>query len=172
MGAPSYDEELLARREMVDRIRTRARDFAPLNRLISGEEHSDRMIMMALHDIIDDFNASPPPVGAFFVANFPNRLILITGALAILIESAALLYARNDLAYASTGTTVQFGQSREYMHIAATMWQQYEVKKKELKTSINAQQAVAASGGFFTSFARTYRPMWGVDTLRDYGSLE
>jgi len=168
--ALTYAQELDSRRQLIERIRVHTRDWAELNRLIEGEEHSDRMILMAIQDILDDYNNSPPPIGVRFVTDFPNWRLLIDGILAVLLESAALLYARNDVAYAHAGTQVQFNQSQTYMQMSQMYWQRYEAKKKEQKVSENMQQAVAATGGFFSDFVLTFRPTWRIYNLMDYNS--
>ena len=165
---PTYDQELLARRSMTERIREYARDYDVLNTLIEGEEHSDRMIIHAMERVVDDFNASPPAIGAYLVVNFPSLEVLISGTMAILLESVAILYARNDLAYAHAGTQVQFNQHRDYLQMSQMLWQRYEVKKKEIKVAFNAEMAVSNSGSFFSTFVTVYRPAWRVYNLVDY----
>jgi hypothetical protein len=128
------------------------------------------MIYHTIGDMIEDFNAMAPRIGSFVVATFPNREILIVAVLSVLLESAALLYSRNDLAYAHQGTQVQFRQAGDYLQIASALRQRYEQKAREWKVSQNMELAVANTGGFYSSFILTYRPLWGVNTLLDYQS--
>ena len=50
---PSASQQM---NEAVAYIRAYLRDFPELNRLIKGEETSDRMIAWAVLDVLDDFN--------------------------------------------------------------------------------------------------------------------
>jgi len=167
---PTYEDELDTRRHLVRRIRDRCRDYAELNRVVEGQEHSDRMIYHAIGDILDDFNAMAPRIGTFLAANFPNHQILIDGALSILLESSALLYSRNDLAYSHQGTQVQLRQAGDYLNIAQMFRQRYENKAKEWKVTQNMELAVGNSGSFYSAFILTYRPLWYVNSLSEYQS--
>ena len=156
----TYEEEVLARMNLVRKIRARTRDYADLNTLIEGEEHSDRLIGDVIEDILSDFNATPPPVGVFLVANFPNPLALIWASISELLRSVHLLYARNDLVYSQGGTTVQYSQVQTYPQIANDLWGRYEQAKYRLKVSIGMQQAVNSAGGNFSTWSAINRPVW------------
>ena len=160
--APTAQTEIEARISLCQRIRRHMRDYDLLNTLIKGEEHSDRLIWDAIEIVLDDFNINPPPVGSFFVADFPSLKILQDGVISQLLQSVALLYLRNELTYDHGGTVVSFEQGKTYLQLSQMMWQQYEMGRDKLKESINAQQAVAAAGGVYSSFRLTFRPAWGT----------
>jgi len=164
-------EELYARQVLVERVRRRMRDFGPLNTLVEGEENTDRMIMQAALAILDDFNSEPPSVGIFGISNFPSATLLEDGMIARLLESAAILYMRNELDYSHEGTTVRFNQAQTYLQKAAQLEQKYESKKARLKVGINMQQAVQATGGHHTSLILLYSPTWGVRNLTSHRFL-
>ena len=53
----SAQEDLI---RFVSEVRLYLRDYAELNRLIDGEETSDRMLAWAVIDALDDINNTPP----------------------------------------------------------------------------------------------------------------
>lgn len=159
MATPTQEQEIEARHIFCARIRDYARDVDVLNTMISGEEHSNRYIWDAIEEVLEDFNISPPPVGTFLVANFPNVTLLRDGVMAVLLDSATLLYARNDVMYAHGGTTVQLPQVSTYTQLADRFRERYEMKKDRLKVAINMQQAVAATSGIWGPGLMAYRPV-------------
>ena len=165
---PTYEQEVVARQFLVARIRERCRDYADLNRLVEGQEHSDRMIHHAIGDILDDFNTTPPFIGVWYAHNIPSINFLIDGVLSILLESAALLYTRNDLSYAHQGTQVAFNQGEAYLRISQMLRARYEQKAARWKVAQNMEMAVNNSGGLYSSFILTYRPYLGINNLTDY----
>ena len=50
-------------RDFIQAVRIYTRDHPQLNRILKGEESSDRMIAWALVDALSDFNGSPPMSG-------------------------------------------------------------------------------------------------------------
>ncbi len=131
----------MAYEQMAQTIRTFLRDFPELNRLIRGVESSNRLIYWAIDDAIDDWNTTPPLIGAASIANFPSKRLLIRGATITLLESVGLLQTRNHLTFSDGG--IQVGVSDKTPLIQS--WLQYfkndyEQKKLRLKVSMNIEQ--------------------------------
>lgn len=129
-------------------VRAKLRDFPELNRLIAGQETSDRMIALAAMEAIDDFNTTPPLIDAVTIANFPSISLLVNGTIINILESVGLLQLRNHLSY-SDGQGVQVNVSDKAPQLMQWMQifkAQYELKKSNLKKSINLSGALNGSG--------------------------
>jgi hypothetical protein len=101
MATPSITES-----QFVGEVRDFMRDFPELNRLISGEESSDRMIRFAMYLAVDEWNVMPPLTGHTF-SNFPSRGMLLYLTVIHLLTSVGILKSRNSFAYSDGGFTVQ-----------------------------------------------------------------
>lgn len=142
------------------------RDFGALADLIDGEEHSDRLIAFCAQLAVDDFNSRGAYLGTFLVQNFPSISLLLDGTVYRLLESAAHLYARNDLDYSHGGTQVTLRQPSNYLQLAGYYRDRFERDTLAKKRVLNAAGAMAAVGGTYTSALLTYRPVWGL--FREY----
>src|SRR6056300_168271 len=92
--------------QFVTQVRQYLRDFPELNRLIDGEESSDRMIAWAAIDALDDINNTPPLIGAYTIDSFPYRSLLLRGTVIAVLESVGLLQTRNQINYNDGGIQV------------------------------------------------------------------
>lgn len=138
----SVPQSTLALDQMVSTVRMYLRDYPELNRLVQGEEHSNRLIAWAIVDAIDDFNASPPHIGPFGLSNFPSRSLLIRGTVINLLESLGLLMTRNHLTFSDGG--IQAGVSDKTPLIQswiALLTNRYEEKKRQIKIAMNIEGA-------------------------------
>jgi hypothetical protein len=131
----------LAMEQFISTVRLFTRDYPALNRLIQGEESSNRLIAWAVIDAIDDFN-STPPLTRWGFSNFPSRHLLLRGTVISLLESVGLLMTRNHLTFSDGG--IQVGVSDKTPLIQS--WIQlftnkYEEKKLRLKISMNIEGA-------------------------------
>jgi hypothetical protein len=124
------------------------RDYPELNRLTDGEENSDRMIVWAIIDTLEDFNSSPPPISLPF-DQIP-RSLLRYGVTTTLLESVMLLSARNHLAYSDGGINVNLDRTPLLMQMREMMRSTYEMKKKEFKIAKNIE------GGYGNSPSEYY----------------
>lgn len=129
----------VALEQFIGLVRAFMRDYAELNRLIQGEEHSDRLIAWAAIDALDDFN-STPPMTAYQFTNFPSKHLLLRGTVISLLESIGLLMTRNHLTFSDGG--IQVGVSDKTPLIQS--WIQlftnkYEQKKDRLKVALNIE---------------------------------
>jgi hypothetical protein len=135
--------------EIVAMIRLYLRDFPELNRLLSGEETSDRMIAWAVIDALDDFNSSPPFIGAYGLTNFPSTSLLREGAVIRILQSVGLLQTRNQINYSDGGISFSVSDKAPLLMSWIQMFQgSYEQRKLRIKSSINVEQAMEGAGAF------------------------
>lgn len=95
-------------RDFVAMVRLFLRDFPELNRILRGEESSDRMIAWALLDAMSDFNGTPP-LGGVSLEDLLSRgqqHLLLRMTVCSLLESVGLLQTRNHLNYSDGGLNV------------------------------------------------------------------
>lgn len=95
-------------RSFVQQVRLFLRDFAALNRLIAGEESSERMIGWAVLDALSRFNGTPHftqfSLEDLLQMNLHNLLTRMTTE--SLLESVGLLQTRNHINYSNGGINV------------------------------------------------------------------
>lgn len=133
--------------EIVAMIRLFLRDFPELNRLIAGEETSDRMIAWAVVDIIADYNGTPPFIGNASIQNFPNLSMLKDGAISQILESVAILQTRNQMQYSDGGISVSVSDKAPMLIQFAQMFRnRYEQQKIRTKSSLNVEYAFEGGG--------------------------
>jgi len=129
----------------ISMVRLFMRDFAHLNRLIAGEESSSRMIAWALLDTLDDYNTTPPLIGPVTIETFPSMSLLRVGATIRLLQSVAILGARNYINFSDGGTSVSFTANLPLIQgMIQMLSSDYEQKKLRLKTAVNISQGFGA----------------------------
>jgi hypothetical protein len=136
-GIPGVSE---ATKHFVQMVRLYIRDFSELNRLIAGEETSDRMIAWAVMDAVSDFNGTPQ--FTYFsldelLEQQQHALMLRLTVIAI-IESVGLLQTRNHLNYSTGGLNVGINDKTPLL----MNWLQYfrgvtEQQKSRVKVAMN-----------------------------------
>ena len=104
-GIPSMSEDF---RNFVYMVRGYIRDHAELNRLIRGEESTDRQIAWAVLDAVEDFNGTPPLTTHSLSLLLERRqaALLLRMTVCTLIESVGMLQTRNHLNYSDGGLNV------------------------------------------------------------------
>lgn len=118
-------------------VRGYIRDFPELNRLIVGEESSDRMIQYCVFLALDDWNTTPP-LASNTVSDFPSRVILLQLTLIHLLTSVAILKSRNRFVYNDGGFSAQTEeQDGAYLQMAALLRSQVDPKIMRLKVALN-----------------------------------
>lgn len=127
--------------DLVQQVRTYCRDYPELNRLIRGEESSNRQIVFAITDTLDDFNTSPPFTN-FGLDSFPSRSVLIRGIVCSLLESIGLLQTRNHLNFSDGGLQVGISDKTPFIQSWLQLLRNsYEQKKMRIKIAINIENA-------------------------------
>ena len=135
----SIPSNLILLEQFVGIVRAYMRDYPELNRLIKGEEHSDRLVAWAVIDAIDDYNTTPP-MTRYGLMNFPSRHLLLRGTVISLLESVGLLMTRNHLTFSDGGIQVGVSDKTPLIQSWIQMFtNKYEQKKKELKIAINIE---------------------------------
>ena len=129
-------------RGFIESVRLYLRDYGVLNRLVDGEESSDRMIAWAVMDAIDDFNGTPHftawDLNTFLQKN--QRSLLLRMTTITLLESVGLLQTRNHINYSTGGTNVGVNDKTPLI----MNWLQYfksstEQKKQMVKVAVNIE---------------------------------
>lgn len=152
---PAPDKgELPRARVQLDRfvllVREFMRDYPELNRLIAGEESSNRQIVWAILDTLDDFNTTPP-FTSFDLDGFPSKSMLLRGTVSTLLESIGLLQTRNHLQFSDGGITVGINDKTPFIQSWIQVFRNaYEAKKEKLKVAYNIENAWG--GGIFSEF--------------------
>lgn len=98
-----------AARSFVRVVREYLRDYPELNRLIAGEESTDRQILFAVSDAISEFNGTPPILGMYSLEALLERgqhSLLLRMTACTLIESIGTLSTRNQINYSAGGVNV------------------------------------------------------------------
>jgi hypothetical protein len=140
----------------IQTVRLFMRDHPQLNRLIKGEESSDRMIAWAILDFLSDFAGTPPPLGYMSLDSLLDmnyQSFALRGTAAALLESVGLLQTRNQLNFSDGGISVNASDK-------APMWLQwirdfrnkYEQEKISRKVSINISNMFGTTSGTHSEF--------------------
>lgn len=89
-------------------VRAFMRDHAALNRLVDGQESSDRMILFAIMDAVSRYNGTTPPTQYSLqdIFQLQRQYLLLRMVVITLLESVMLLQARNHVNYSTGGTSV------------------------------------------------------------------
>lgn len=96
-------------RDFIEVVRDYTRDYPELNRLVKGQESSDRQIAWATLDAISYFNGRPPFIGTLTLDDLLYRnqqSLLLRLVVCNLIESVGLLQTRNHVNYSNGGISL------------------------------------------------------------------
>lgn len=146
--------------DFVQMVRLYMRDFPELNRIVSGEETSDRQIAWSILDALADFNGTPH----FTTMNLEDLLQLNQHALLLrmtvisVIESVGLLQTRNHINYSNGGINVGVNDKTPML----MNWLQYykaftEQMKQRVKVAINIQGILGPSN------SGVFSELWSVN---------
>ena len=104
-GIPQMTDEF---RSFVYMVREYMRDYAELNRLVKGEESTDRQIAWAVLDAMADFNGTPPTTNYTLgvLLQRHQHALLRRMVVIALMESVGMLQTRNHLNYSDGGINV------------------------------------------------------------------
>jgi len=131
-------------------MRTFLRDHPHLNRLITGEEHSDRMIIWAIVDFLSDFSGTPPFLGYYTLEQLLQQglsRLCRYGTTIALLESLAMLQDRNRLNYSDGGVSVSVSDRGPQLIQWLTYFQQtYQRDKENVKRAMNIEEILGEEG--------------------------
>jgi hypothetical protein len=137
-------------------VRLFLRDHPQLNRLVKGEEHSDRMIAWGIHDFLSDFAGSPPPLGYYaleemFTLHYQS--FALRGTAVALLQSLGILQTRNHLQFSDGGISVGVSDKAPMlMQWIRDFSNKYEQEKMQKKVALNIQQIMGTSGGTHSEY--------------------
>jgi hypothetical protein len=141
-------------------VRSFMRDYPELNRLIAGTESSNRQIVWAIMDTLDDFNTEPPFTN-FSMTTFPSMSLLIRGVVCSLLESIGLLQTRNHLSFNDGGLQVGVNDKTPFIQAWLQLFRNsYEDKKKKIKVAYNIESAWGGGVGSEYRFCNNYYGDW------------
>lgn len=143
-------------RSFVQMVRLYLRDYAELNRLIAGEETSDRMIAWAVADAVSNFNMTPNftslSLDDLLQKNLHHLMLRLT-VIAIL-ESVGLLQTRNHINYSTGGINVGINDKTPLIMQWLQYYQGYtEQMKQRVKVAMNVESILdAGQAGVFSEY--------------------
>jgi hypothetical protein len=137
-----------AMKAFVSMTRLAVRDFPELNRLVAGEESSDRFVAWAVLDAISRFNGTPH-FTMFSLEDllFRNQAHLLTRmTIESLLESIGLLQTRNHINYSNGGVNVGVNDKTPLI----MNWLQYfksttEQRLQQVKVALNIESILGPS---------------------------
>jgi hypothetical protein len=137
-----------AMKAFVQMVRLYLRDFEELNRLVAGEESTDRMIAWAVLDALSNFNGTPHFTQASLeeLLALNQQHLLLRMTVEALIESVGLLQTRNHLNYSDGGINVGVNDKTPLL----INWLQYyrsytEQLKQRVKVAMNINSILGPS---------------------------
>lgn len=133
-------------RGYINMVRGELRDYAALNRLSAGPEHSDRSIGRALIRAAGYWNETTPVSSTYSVANFPYPNLLIEGAIYYLLKSLGYLEERNRLSWSDGQVSMSLSDRRMLEQFALKNWAEFKEGVKNLKLADNLKSSMTGSG--------------------------
>lgn len=134
--------------QFVGEVRDYLRDYPELNRLIVGEETSNKQIEYAVNLALDEWNSTPPPI-KHTLSNFPSRTILLMLTLIYILHSAGMKKSRDHLPFNDGGFVVPAEeQTTLYSNWISMLRNQVNPLIARLKVALNIEgsgEAAAAS---------------------------
>lgn len=140
----------------IQTVRMFMRDHPQLNRLVKGEEHSNRMIAFAILDFLSDFAGTPPPLGYLSLEQMFEmhyQAFALRGTCVTLLESVGILQTRNHLNFSDGGISVGVSDKTPMlMNWINSFQQKYEQQKLQIKVSMNISQLLGSALGEHSEF--------------------
>lgn len=142
--------------QFVFTVREFMRDYPELNRLVTGQETSNRQIAWAAIDAIEHFNATPPDIGMMTYTDMLQRglsSLLRRGTIINLLYGIGLLQTRNHLPFSDGGLNVAVSDKTPLIQSWIQMLQRsWELGVKEKKTALNIESLFSGGGGTHTEY--------------------
>jgi hypothetical protein len=147
-------------RNFVAQVRLYIRDYPELNRIVRGEESSDRQIAWATLDALDNFNGTPHFTSMTLddllqrhQAHLMTRLTVVA-----LLESVALLQARNHINYSNGAINVGVNDKGPLLLQYIQYYRSYtEQLKQRVKVAFNIE------GILGPSMSGVHSEIWAVN---------
>lgn len=156
-GIPRMTPEF---RSFIQTVRLYMRDFGELNRIVSGEETSDRQIAWSMLDALADFNGTPHLTSYSFedLLQQNQHALLLRMTTITVIESVGLLQTRNHINYSNGGINVGVNDKTPLL----MKWLQYykaftDQLKQRVKVALNIQGILGPSN------SGVHSELWAVN---------
>jgi hypothetical protein len=157
-GIPHMTPEF---RAFIQSVRLYMRDFAELNRIVSGEETTDRQIAWSMLDALADFNGTPHLTSYSFedLLQQQQHALLLRMTVISIVESVGLLQTRNHINYSNGGINVGVNDKTPLL----MKWLQYyksytDQLKQRVKVALNI-------GGILgPSHPGVFSELWAVNS--------
>jgi hypothetical protein len=156
-GIPHMTPEF---RAFIQAVRLYMRDFTELNRIVSGEETSDRQIAWSMLDALADFNGTPHLTSYSFedLLTRNQQALLLRMTTITVIESVGLLQTRNHINYSNGGINVGVNDKTPLL----MKWLQYykaftDQLKQRVKVALNIE------GILGPSHSGVHSELWAVN---------
>ncbi len=135
-------------REIVENVRYFIRDYAELNRLTKGLDHSDRHIMWAVLDTLSDWSSTPPFIGQSLELIIQRgwQSVFIRGVAISLLESLHFLHLRNFVSYSDGGVNIQLENPQLLQAAMQLLKNDYEQKKQRILIAANIEGTFGGVG--------------------------
>lgn len=147
-------------RAFVQSVRLYTRDFPELNRIVKGQETSDRQIAWSVLDALADFNGTPN-ITTFNLEDLLARnqhALLLRMTVISIIESVGLLQTRNHINYSNGGINVGVNDKTPML----MNWLQYyksftDQMKQRVKVALNIEGILGPSN------SGVHSELWAVN---------
>jgi len=144
-------------RDYVQMVREYLRDHEHLNRLVRGEETTDRMIAWATLDAISDFNGTPPMIGTFWLEDLlglGQQALLLRMTVITILESVMMLQQRNHVNYSDGGISLGANDKTPLlMNTIRYLRGMTEQMKVRVKVQLNIEGILGpANAGVFSEY--------------------
>lgn len=135
-------------RAVISIVRAILRDYAELNRLTDGQNHSDKDIAIAMARAVMTYNSMPPPLGNVSIEGFPDQALLIDGTIGYLLNSLAFHELANQATFSEGSTTLRLnGGASTWAQLGAQRAADFYGKARRQKISRNMSEALDAVSG-------------------------
>lgn len=140
----------------ISTVRMFTRDHPQLNRLVKGEESSDRMIAWAILDFLSDFAGTPPNLGYYslddlFMMHY--QAFALRGTVVALMQSVGILQTRNHLQFSDGGISVGVSDKTPMlMQWIRDFQNKYEQEKVQKKVAMNIAQVMSSTTGNLSEY--------------------
>jgi hypothetical protein len=157
-GIPNMSKEF---RDFVQVVRSYTRDYPELNRLIRGEESTDRQIAWSILDAVADFNGTPPITlyRLDFLLQRQQHALLLRMTTCTLIESVGLLQTRNHLNYSDGGINVGVNDKTpllmQWLNVFKSTTEQM---KQRVKVALNIESILGPGN------AGVHSELWAINS--------
>lgn len=138
-----------------EEMREHIQDKLEKNHLLDDHEFSITALKLAIELAIGEFNMMVP-VSSYDVITFPNKTLLMYGALAKAFLGQSALLARNTMSYTDGGLSIPIEERFAlYQQLGATYQSGFETSGKAWKIQANIESGWGEVGSDYARF-----PIW------------